>query len=586
VIRLRSGADDAMTRRKRRLVPEPAGKPAPGRVPSLFRGRKALTCDVLVPPLGALLRLVRLIMTVRFRGFGTIPASPWPLLHGTVAAAASAAALHFLVPQTKLLALLTAGAARLAAFDEQAGLQAQAAAAVRWKAWLWTAAAKTCAGGAWALDSVAPHHAMLHLVLTVYAAGLACVLALHAADRLRTRHQWRLCRNTILAVHGRPAAPGTGAHLGHHALNLFHLLLTVVLAAWAWAPQEPALSALCRRPVVPPLVDLWTVAGLAALLLWVGTVLFIRARPFLRDGAIEEWSPPAAATAALPSLTVDGAVPIPQLPAISPLWAETCNLDGLGRRGADARRFATLYCRGMDVGCRYESGANVAGPSAWALSTMAAAPDSEWWKADAPVEHEEFTLPRPKELVTILCRLMYVAAALDGRISRQANAVIRGFCLDHNLSRLVTEEELAELIKGLAAEDWRIPSPEDAVARVRNELEPLGILPTLGEYMSAWFKFTKGAGVRHGSGEFDPLRNGRFQDVEMGFPELALLLMQAIVYADRRINQAESGFVKELHLDGDFESILTGGADEAETTAEAGTSEDVQTADSGAGGEP
>jgi hypothetical protein len=119
---------------------------------------------------------------------------------------------------------------------------------------------------------------------------------------------------------------------------------------------------------------------------------------------------------------------------------------------------------------------------------------------------------------------------------------------------MVTEDELASLLRGLAEADWPRRSGEQTAAAINGVFEGLDALPTIEEYLAAWMDYEPGATARYRAGEFDPLRNGVFRNLQMGFSTLGRALVQAVIFADRRIDAGESDLAQGLGLGGDFDS--------------------------------
>lgn len=532
-------------------------------MPRWLGGRPAVIVERVLPPLGLVLRLVRLAMPPRYRGTETTPGAPWGLYQAGILAAGCGALAYYHLDARFVGKALEAASTHCTAWSAAVKPTAQPdiRGAERVLSVAWVAWTKALAATAGVLHWLAGHLGPLVPIVGAYFLLLGLAWIAHGVDRHRTREEWLQCRDLLHRVrYGQPWLD-RGRHQAHLLANALVLICPLLVVAWAWWPFDPKLGALFRQSlvagfvpvlIVQKLVTVGLVAAIALVVLWRTLQSMAGRRPFC------DWPMPPApdrdelAPAQLPTLTVDGRVGVPQMRPSSPLVAYPCNLDAVGRFGSASRRFAKLYAMGLATDCRYEPGGNLAGPSTWGPSVFGLVSGDDF--DDTRAERGDFKRTTPVEIVTQLCRLMYMSAGVDGRIDRQANAVIRDFCQCHSLPRLVNDQDMATLLKALAAETWPRRTPLEAATAARQVIDGLEALPRVHEYISEWFEYAGARGVRHGSGTFDPLRNGSFQDAALTFSEMARLLVQAIVYADRRIDGSESVFIRELRLQGDVEA--------------------------------
>lgn len=406
------------------------------------------------------------------------------------------------------------------------------------------------------LRYLSDHVDLLVPVIFVYLVSFGVAHLLFGVNRLRCRRIWVKNRDLLMYLRGADLSEVNRGRGIHHVMNALFLSATALLLASGWWLVIPALPSGWGLPQTIGGFPLgWVVSGVVVAVWATFLILSVRRRFANLVTAAEDPLPVVEESATeLPRLTLDGTIPIPQLSPRSPLQESPRGLDVIPGDRSAGRRLATLTAIGRNEGCRYVPSGNQAAATMWLAAKLEVAGGGTWWERPAEPPKPGFAMPTPAELTEILCRVMYQSGAVEGIVGKRSNAVVRDFCLCHELCLMVTEDELARLLRGLAEADWPRRSGEQTAAAIHEAFEGLDTLPTIEEYLTAWMDHEPGASARFRAGEFDPLRNGVFRNLQMDFTTLGRALVQAVIFADRRIDAGESDLAQRLGLGGDFES--------------------------------
>lgn len=502
---------------------------------------------LLLPPVAVPLQAARLFAVPRFLGLDRVPAGPWPSLHVAILALAAAAGQWWLSTPQHAATLLRSAAVPIVPAATPAGRDGFLAAALdtgrRYVAI--------------ALTYLAEHAHIVWWTILVMLAACAAARLLLVADRCRTRRIWNHMLDVFLLLRGHDmplVAARRRRHLAWHSA-LIVLWVALIASAVLWAPPFPPQG--WRWPALLATNAARAVICTTLLAAWLLVLLLLRmrCRDSLSEAATDFGASAEADGPVLPRLTLDGLTPVPQLDPVPPLTAAGRRLDGLRSQG---RRvcFATLFAMDRSEEYRYLPGGDVAGSPVVRPSVLRIPPGQEFFarRDDEKPDRETWLLPGPAAVAKDLLAVMYLAAAASGRVGKRHNSVIRDFCLAHELCLAVNEVELSTALLALAAEEWSIAPAPALAMRIRTTLEQLDSLPPVAEYLRQWHGFHPGAAMRRRLREFDPLLQSPLKSLDIEFSRLGHLLVEAIVYADRRVEAGESMLLGELGLLGDYES--------------------------------
>lgn len=532
---------------------DPGSRLSADPLPRILRGRHTCWLRWLLPPFACVIHFSRLVAAPRYFGPETIPRSPWPSLHLAFVGAALVAAQLLWLDRTKAGALFGVAGSQVVDW-KTAGETGSSS-----PGWQGTAAgllAKLAGAAETVVLYLSDHLDIVLPALLVYLVSFGLAHFLFGVNRLRRRGTWVKIRDLMMYLKGAEMPVLRHGRRAHDIVNTLFLLATILLLASGWWLVIPSLPPHWGIPELVGGLPLgWVASGVAAAI-WLA--LFVLAvRPRFASLVADTEAPEAVIHEEdidLPELTLDGSIPIPQLSPRSPLQEIPRGLDVIPGDRAAARRFATLTAIGQNEECRYVAAGNAAAPTLWQEARLEVAGGDAWWEGAPEKPKPEFTMPTPADLTESLCRLMYQASAVDGVVGKRHNAVIRDFCLSHTLCLMVPEEELTTILGRLAEAEWPRCTGEQTAVAIQSAFDGFDVLPTIEEYLVAWRDHQPAATSRIRAGDFDPLRNGCFNNLEMDFTTLGRGLVQSVIFADRRIDSGESELARRLGLGGDFES--------------------------------
>ena len=502
----------------------------------------------LIPPLAVLQRGIRLCAAPRYFGLERVPKSPWPPFHLAVLAGAGAAYQWW---------LLTPAQAALLLQDARGFLTPDAGQPVDPGLWptILTRSREILAQVAGYLGD---HAEVVWWVLLIYLGAFSLAHLLLAVDRVRTRYPWNRILEVFLLLRGAAVEVAVRRRRQQQIWNLALLILTCLLLASAavWAPGFPPVT--WRWPLFLTTTIGKIALGGSLLLAWlIVLTVFLSRRldPFARPAAAA--AEPPREESLLPHLTLDGRTPLAQMNPIEPIRSVAHPLDERPRRRR-GHCFASLFALDRSEEFHYLPGGNVAGPVTVIDSVLRIPVGQELFadREDDEDVSESWLLPTPLEVARTLLEILYLAASIPGRLSKRHNSVIRDFCLSHELCLFLSEEDLSETLLALAADDWSTLAPEEVSARIQAKLGWLEHLPLVDDYLRQWREFNPGVVSRRKRRDFDPLLKKSFRSLSIEFGRLGHLLIEAVVFADRRVDGNEFVLLEKLDLLGDFDSVV------------------------------
>jgi hypothetical protein len=295
----------------------------------------------------------------------------------------------------------------------------------------------------------------------------------------------------------------------------------------------------------PPLEAALLTAGL---LLVATLTLAWRLRTSSR-GSRPGTSAPAADTVDLPDLKGDGDMPLPQLQPGEPLRFPAAPF-GAGRDGRRrARRFGALFIRGFAEGIGWHPSGRDAGPRTFSPSKLTLPEGRQWIPPEARPKPPPSTTALPSTVATTLTEVMYLSASTSPAISSSQNGVFKSFLRSHPFSLLLGEQELAEILLEIAGRPWHRRPPSEVASEIDARVRRLEGLGPIDAYIDGVLASGVLPGHRSQADPFDPFHDGGFDDLHADFGTLARRLVQAVLFADRRITVEESHLLRELGLE-------------------------------------
>lgn len=498
-------------------IPSPSFRLRSRRPPRLLREPALTALRWVIPPLAALCHLVETVRPPFFGGLRRRPRSPWTPAHWTLVLAAAAYSVHAFVPVPNLEGWLSQLEGRLEHGPRVAELAAGAA--------------------GWLRPRAEPVRAIGWIVLIAWAVAHFTSVGHRATESL----VWRRARSVLVHLtDSRDRRGRTSRALLHVALLLLHaaLLGCLVLAARAATGEQ-------LHPGFDPPPEGWLLA--ASVLLVLTLVLAWRLRP-PADSPEERGEGSTEDPVGLPDLRGDGDMPLPQLDPREPLRFPPIPFGDRRSGRVRASRFGALFIRGLSAGIAWHPSGRAAGPRTFAPSELTLPGGRSWQHPKSRAKRAPTLAAPPAAIARALTDVMYLSASASPLISSSQNAVFKGFLRAHPFSLLLGEGELAEILLEVADQPWQRRGAAEIARDIEVRLKRLDGLGLVDAYLDEAIASGIVPEHRTQAGEFDPFHDGGFDDMHVEFGAVARRLIQAVVFADRRITPGESDLLQELGM--------------------------------------
>jgi hypothetical protein len=470
-----------------------------------------------IPPLAALCHLVETVRPPFYGGLRRRPRSPWTPLHWALVLAAAAYGVHAFVSVPNLGGWLFQLEGRLKPGPRVAELAAGVA--------------------EWLRPRAEPARAIGFIALTAWAvAHLTCV-----GHRAMESLVWRRARSVLVHLtDSRDRRRRTTRTLLHVALLFLHaaLLGCLVLAGRAATGKQ-------LRPGFDPPPEGWLLA--AGVLLVLTLVLAWRLRPPV-DSPEKRGEESSEDPVGLPDLRGDGDMPLPQLDPREPLRFPPIPFGDRRAGRVRASRFGALFIRGLPAGIAWHPSGRAAGPRTFSPSELTLPGGRSWQHPKSRTQRAPTLAAPPAAIARAFTDVMYLSASASPLISSSQNAVFKSFLRAHPFSLLLGEGELAEILLEVADQPWHRRAAPEIARDIEGRLKLLDSLGLVDGYLDDAIASGIVPEHRTQAGEFDPFHDGGFDDIHVEFGAVARRLIQAVVFADRRITPGESDLLQELGM--------------------------------------
>jgi hypothetical protein len=260
----------------------------------------------------------------------------------------------------------------------------------------------------------------------------------------------------------------------------------------------------------------------------------------------------------LPQLSAAG-ITLPQLAPRNPLVLQKFELKKTAMFNT-ASSFTSEFLEGMKIELYHHPGLAMACTcltSSCSLNIIDTSVSTELDNQEKPQEKteeveqeknsplQELEIPLDQVLLSLF-KVLYLVAGMDTLIRPSHNHVIRSFANQYPLCLLMEQKELAGMLIELAQEDWKTASPEIAASAIWKIRSNLDDLVDVGDYMDLLRMGKQFVLPRAPDGVFDPMHSRSFASLKVGFGVLIDNLIQAIVFADRRIGHKEHILLEKL----------------------------------------